>query len=202
MTQTLALRRNNFFEFVFPEVSLLTKGLFVVGCSALMALSSRLSLPLPFTPVPVTGQTLAVLLLSGFLGMRMAISVQLLYLAQGLAGLPVFAPGATWGAARLLGPTGGYLAGFVVAAGIVGWMADRGYGKRLGSAILMVLLGNLAIFAIGVPWLKWVMRVDWVQAITLGMWPFLIGDLYKVVLAAMLLPGSWRLYGRMHPPVA
>ncbi|MBZ5553329.1 MAG: biotin transporter BioY [Acidobacteriia bacterium] len=202
MTPTLTLRRNNFFEFVFPEVNLLTKGLLVLGCSGLMALSSRLSLPLPFTPVPVTGQTLAVLLLSGLLGMRMAISVQLLYLAQGLAGLPVFAPGATWGFARLLGPTGGYLAGFVAAAAIVGWMADRGYGKRLGSALVMVLSGNLAILAVGVPWLKWVMQVDWGQAVTLGMWPFLIGDLYKIVLAAMLLPGSWRLVSRLHRPAA
>ena len=178
------------------------KWLLVLGCSGLMALSSRLSLPLPFTPVPVTGQTLAVLLLSGLLGMRMAISVQLLYLAQGLAGLPVFAPGATWGFARLLGPTGGYLAGFVAAAAIVGWMADRGYGKRLGSALVMVLSGNLAILAVGVPWLKWVMQVDWGQAVTLGMWPFLIGDLYKIVLAAMLLPGSWRLVSRLHRPAA
>jgi biotin transport system substrate-specific component len=200
MTPALTLRRNNFFEIVFPEVNLLTKGLLVLGCSGLMALSSRLSLPLPFTPVPVTGQTLAVLLISGLLGMRMAVSVQLLYLAQGLAGLPVFAPGATWGVARLLGPTGGYLAGFVVAAGIVGWMADRGYGKRLGSALLMVVFGNFAIFAVGVPWLKWMMRVDWEQAVTLGLWPFLIGDLYKIVLAAMLLPGSWRLFNKMHPP--
>lgn len=134
--------------------------------------------------------------------MRMAVSVQLVYLAQGLAGLPVFAPGTTWGVARLLGPTGGYLAGFVVAAGIVGWMADRGFGKRLGSAFVMVFLGNFAILGVGLPWLKWVLRVDWMQAVTLGLWPFLIGDLYKIVLAAMLLPGSWRFFNRMHPPAA
>ncbi|MGB7624166.1 MAG: biotin transporter BioY [Terriglobia bacterium] len=202
MNPTLTLRRTNFFEIAFPDVDFFTKSLLVLACSGLMGLSSRLSLPLPFTPVPVTAQTFAVLILAGLLGMRMAISVQLLYLAQGFAGLPVFAPGSTWGIARLLGPTGGFLVGFIAAAAVVGWMADRGYGKRLGSALVMMILGSAAIFAVGVPWLKWVMRVDWMQALNLGFWPFLIGDVYKVVLAALLLPGSWRLFAKARPSAA
>jgi biotin transport system substrate-specific component len=199
MNPSMTLPRTNFFEFAFPDVSLLTKGFLVLACSGLMALSSRLALPLPFTPVPVTAQTFAVLLLAGLLGMRMAISVQLLYLAQGSAGLPVFAPGSTWGIARLLGPTGGFLVGFVAAAAVVGWMADRGYGKRLRSALVMMALGSVAIFAVGVPWLKWVMQVDWLQAFKLGFWPFLMGDVYKIVLATLLLPGTWRLFEKVNP---
>jgi len=197
MSGSLTLHRNNFFEFVFPEASFVTKAFLVLGCSVLMALSSRFSLPLPFTPVPVTGQTFAVFLLAGVLGWRMAMAAQLLYLAQGLAGLPVFSPGGTWGFARLAGPTGGYLLGFLAATWIIGWLADRGYGKRLGSALGMMLLGEFAIYLIAIPWLKEIMRVGWTQALNLGFWPFLIGDLYKMGLAAFLLPGGWRLLRKM-----
>jgi len=194
---TYMLERNNLLETTFPRLDWLTRAFLVISCSWLMALASRLSLPLPLTPVPVTAQTLAVLLLAALLGARMALAVQVTYLAQGLIGLPVFSPGITWGVTRLLGPTGGYLIGFVLTTWIVGTLADRGFGTNFISAVGMMLAGEFAMFAVAVPWLKIVMQVDWSRAVQLGLWPFLVGDAYKIALAGMLLPVGWKAFRRM-----
>ena len=164
----------------------------VLGGSMFVALAAQVAIRLPFSPVPVTGQTLAVLLVGALLGSRRGAWSLLAYLLEGLAGLPVFAGGAS-GPAYALGPTGGYLLGFVAAAFVVGWRAERGWDRRLGSTALAMVAGNVAIYACGLGWLAlFVGR----QALALGLFPFLAGDLVKLVLAAIALPLGWRLIGR------
>jgi biotin transport system substrate-specific component len=169
----------------------------VMSGSLFIALGARIAVPLPFSPVPVTGQTLAVLLIGMLLGSRRGSLCLLTYLAEGLAGLPVFA-GGTAGLARLLGPTGGYLVGFIAAAYVTGLLAERGWDRRVGTTILAMLLGNAAIYAVGLPWLAAFVRIE--RALPLGFYPFIPGDLLKLALAAILLPAGWKLLGRRDPP--
>lgn len=161
--------------------------------SALIALSARVAIPLPFSPVPVTGQTFAVLLVGAALGRRRGAAAVIAYLAEGAAGLPVFA-GASGGPATLLGPTGGYLFGFIPGAWICGLLAERGWDRRVGTTIVSMLLGNVAIFAVALPWLARYVGGSNVWA--LGFWPFLPGDVVKIGLAAAALPLAWKWLGR------
>lgn len=164
----------------------------VVAGSGLVTLSAQIVIPLPFSPVPVTGQTFAVLLVAAALGPRLGPASITLYLAQGLVGLPVFAGGAA-GFARLAGPTGGYLVGFLAAALVVGWLAQRGWDRRVPSAILAMLAGQVLIYAFGLAWLsRFPLPVGLLEA---GLLPFLMGDAYKLALAALALPAAWRLVG-------
>lgn len=165
----------------------------VLGGSLFIALSAQIAIPLPFSPVPVTGQTLAVLLAGALLGSRRGALAVVAYIAEGLAGLPVFAGGAA-GVTRLLGPTGGYLVGFVAAAFLVGLLAERGWDRRFGTTVAAMTLGNVVIYAIGAAWLA-VFVGGLAQAWTLGVAPFLLGDVLKIILAAILLPGGWKLLG-------
>ena len=163
----------------------------VIGAAVLTGLVAQVSLPLPFTPVPVTLQTLTVLLAGAALGpIRGGLSM-LLYLVAGVAGVPWFSQQESgWALA-----TFGYIIGFVVAATLVGALARRGADRTvLGAAFLMVL-GNLVIYAIGVAWLANWIPLDMPAAMQAGMWPFLIGDALKIVLAAGLLPAAWKLAG-------
>lgn len=163
--------------------------LLVVGGSLLIALTAQAAIRLPFSPVPVTGQTLAVLLVGALLGSRRGPASVLLYLAQGLMGLPVFAGGAS-GPAYALGPTGGYLVGFVAAAFAVGRLAEWGWDRHLGTTLAAMLAGNAVLYVCGLAWLSlFVGR----QAVALGMLPYLAGDLLKMAVAGALLPGGWAL---------
>lgn len=198
MNAFLPVRQNSLFEAAFPSIQFWQKILLVFVGSGLMALCSRLTLPLPFTPVPITGQTFGVLFLAALLGARLSLAIQSVYILQGLAGLPVFSAGATWGVARLLGPTGGYLVGFLAASWVVGSLVDRGYGKNFFSAVWVLLLGQTAMFLIALPWLKFVLPGTWGQAISLGLWPFLLGDLFKMVCVALLLPAGWGLLRKLN----
>ena len=164
----------------------------VIGGSLLIALSAQIAIPLPFSPVPITGQTLAVLLSGALLGSRRGGLCLLAYLVEGIAGLPVFA-GGTAGLVHLLGPTGGYLVGFVVAAYITGLLAERGWDRRTGTTFLAMLLGNAAIYAFGLPWLACFSGVG--RMLPLGFYPFIPGDLLKLALATVLLPSGWRMLG-------
>ncbi|MGY4707662.1 biotin transporter BioY [Candidatus Bipolaricaulota sp. J31] len=162
----------------------------ILAGSLLTALAARFSLSLPFSPVPITGQTFAVLLVGALLGRyRGALSMGL-YLLWGVLGLPVFA-GGTGGLARLMGPTGGYLLGFVAAAWTTGFLAQRGWDRRTWSCILAMALGNLVIYLFGLPWLAFFVGVE--RAIPLGLLPFLPGDAVKLALAAALLPMGWKI---------
>ena len=166
----------------------------VVGGSIVIALCAQVAVGFP---VPMTGQTFAVLIVAALLGSRRGASCVLTYLAEGLLGLPVFAQGkAGWMA--LFGPTGGYLVGFVVAAYVVGALAERGWDRRTGTTVLAMIFGNLAIYICGLAWLAVLAyalgRVAAGRGIlTVGLYPFLVGDGLKIVLAAVLLPSGWRL---------
>ncbi len=162
----------------------------IVAGSLLVAALAQVVIPLPFTPVPVTGQTLGVLLVGAALGGRRGAASLALYLTEGALGLPVFGGGAA-GLARVLGPTGGYLAGFVLAAFVVGYLAERGRDRRLPASLLVFAAGEAVIFACGLAWLA--LFVGPAHALAAGLWPFLPGDALKALLAAGLLPAAWRL---------
>lgn len=167
-------------------------GLIVAG-SLVVALSARLEILLPFTPVPVSGQTLGVLLVAAALGSRRGALAMAAYLAEGAAGLPVFAGGG-FGLPYLLGPTAGYLWSFPVVAALVGALAERGWDRGPITAGLAMLAGNAAIYLVGLPWLALFVGPE--QVLMAGLIPFVAGDVVKVVLAAALLPAAWSLIGR------
>lgn len=173
------------------SANLLKDGLLVVGTSILIALCARVSIHLPFTPVPITLQTFIVMLAGAALGSRRGALAMLLYLAEGAAGLPVFANGG--GLLYFLGPTAGYLVSYPIAAFVVGLLCERGLDRSFLTSILAMLPGTLIIYVIGVPWLTVVLHVSLLQGFVLGMLPFIPGDLIKVVIAAALLPSAWAL---------
>lgn len=164
----------------------------VMTAACFVGLMAQIAVPLPWTPVPLTGQTLAVLCAGAALGPVRALSAMALYAAAGVAGLPWFADGqAGWGGASF-----GYVLGFVVAGAIVGALAARGADRSPLRAVPAMLLGTVTIYAVGVPWLMASLHVGIGEAIQLGVRPFLGGDLVKVALAAGLLPLAWRLAER------
>jgi biotin transport system substrate-specific component len=164
--------------------------LLVIGGSLCVAGMAQIRIALPFTPVPITGQTFAVLLVGASLGARRGTASLVLYLIQGLLGLPFFAGGAS-GLAYLLGPTGGYLVGFVAAACLVGLLAARGLDRRIPTALLAFLAGEIVIYFCGVAWLSVFLGIP--RAISAGFLPFLIGDVIKLVAAGLVLPTAWAL---------
>jgi biotin transport system substrate-specific component len=182
-------------DVVLPQRRTAHNVILVVAFSVLIALSAQIAIPLPFTPVPITMQTLTVLLTGMLLGSRLGMITLVVYLVEGVIGLPGFTQ---WGSgiAHLFGPTGGYLVGFVFAAGLVGFLAERGWDRRRGTTLLAMILGNLVIYAFGVGWLSTFLGLG--PAIAKGMLPFLIGDALKIALAMVVLPGSWALMERRH----
>jgi biotin transport system substrate-specific component len=165
----------------------------VVG-SALLALSAKIQVPIP--PVPMTMQTLVVLIIGTTYGWRLAGATTLLYIAEGMAGLPVFAntPPQVASPAYLLGPTGGYLIGYVAAAVAMGWLAERGWDRSLGGVVVMMILGHLVIFAFGLAWLAHLFGPA--KAWAVGAAPFLVGTVLKTALAAALMQAAWALVRR------
>ncbi|WP_456446596.1 biotin transporter BioY [Deinococcota bacterium DY0809b] len=178
-----------------------SKLLAVLAGAGFVALLAQVALPLPFTPVPVTLQTLGVLLVGAALGSRLGAQALGLYLAAGAAGLPVFAGGGA-GAAWLLGPTGGYLLGFIAAAWLAGALVERfAADRRPLAAFLALLLASAAIYAFGLTGLAgWTLLagkpVSLPGLLTLGFYPFVLGDLLKAGLAAALLPAARKGLGR------
>ena len=165
----------------------------IISCSLLIGLCAHIRFWLPFSPVPATGQTFAVLMIGLLLGARRGCLAVLAYIVEGAAGLPVFAGGA--GAAAMLGPTGGYLFGFIPAAYITGRLAENGWDRRFGTTILAMIFGNLAIYSFGLLWLGILTGFSY-MVLTLGLYPFIIGDSFKIVLAAIILPSGWKLLER------
>jgi biotin transport system substrate-specific component len=176
----------------------------VLFLTALTAAASQVSVHLPFTPVPFTLQPMVVLVGAAALGPRLGAASQALYLVLGIAGLPVFAasPVLPQGAARLLGPTGGYLLAYPAAAFITGWLAARGFDRRYVSSVVAMLAGLITLFAGGVLWLAYIAPGTAGQAAGLraalaaGLYPFIVADLIKVALASAVLPAVWRLMRR------
>jgi len=165
----------------------------IAGGSIFLALLAQLAIPLPFTGVPITGQTFGVLLIGALLGSRRGPLTILAYLSEGVAGLPVFAGGLA-GPAVFAGPTGGYLLGFAFAAFLTGLLAEHGWDRKVGSTFIMMLIGTTVIFLCGALWLGFL--VPWHQVITLGVLPFLPGALIKISLATLLLPSGWKMIQR------
>lgn len=178
-----------------PRVSLLTDVVLVALGAALIAASAQVSIPLPFTPVPITGQTFAVLLVGASLGTVRGGSSALLYVLIGIAGAPVYADGAH-GPAQITGASGGYLVGFILAAALTGRLAERRWDRRFSSAIGAILTGNVIIFLVGLPWLAVVLDTSLEKTLEYGLYPFIPGEILKLYLAAALLPTAWRVLGR------
>jgi biotin transport system substrate-specific component len=163
--------------------------LVLAGC-LFVAGMAQVRIPLPFTPIPITGQTFAVLLVGASLGSRRGAASLGLFLLLGLSGLPFFAGGAG-GISVLLGPTGGFLIGFILAAWLVGLLAGRGLDRRIPSAVLSFLAGELVIYLCGVAWLSFYLGIP--GAIAAGFLPFVIGDAIKLAAAGLVLPAAWAL---------
>ncbi|MSO35985.1 MAG: biotin transporter BioY [Acidobacteria bacterium] len=168
------------------------QALSVVFVAVLTASAAQLSFPLPFTPVPFTIQPMIVLIGAAALGSRLGALSQILYLMLGIAGLPVFAfsPELPQGFARLLGPTGGYLMAYPLAAFVTGLLAERGLDRRYLSSILAMAVGLSIIFAGGVLWLA--NGVGMTAALSVGLYPFLMVDVIKIVVAGLVLPSAWK----------
>jgi biotin transport system substrate-specific component len=164
----------------------------VLAGSLLVALSAQVAIVLPFTPVPITGQTFAVLLVAAALGSRRGALAMIAYLAEGAAGLPVFSAGACC-APWLLGPTAGYLWSYPLVALAVGALAERGWDRSPIRAGLAMLAGNALIYVVALPWLGFFVGAG--RVLETGLLPFIPGDLLKVVLAAVVLPSGWALIG-------
>jgi len=177
-------------DVAWPRAGTLQNVDLIAGASLLTALAARIAIPVPWSPVPITGQTFAVLLSGAVLGARRGFAAQLLYLAEGAAGLPVFAGGAA-GAAVLLGPTGGYLLAFPFAAALTGALAAQGWDRRFVTTAAAMLLGSAVIFALGLALLSRFIPSG--RLLAAGLLPFLPGDLIKATLAAIAFPAAWRL---------
>ena len=171
--------------------------LLVLGFSLLLALCAQVSFYLPFTPVPITLQTFAVLLTGAALGSRRGAIAMLVYLAEGAAGLPVFAGGFA-GPAALVGPTAGYLWAFPIAAFVVGLLCERRLERSYLTSVLAMLPGTLIIYAFGVSWLAVLLHLSPLKAINAGLVPFIPGDLLKLLVAAALLPTAWAILRLVH----
>lgn len=166
----------------------------VVAVTALTAIAAQISIPLPFTPVPFTFQPMVVLVGAAALGSRMGMASQLLYLAAGLAGLPVFAasPVLPQGIARLLGPTGGYLMSYPFAALVAGFLSERGFDRKYLTAVFAMLCGLGVVFAGGIAWIAVGLHRGIPAALAAGFYPFILADLAKLLVAASVMPGLWR----------
>ncbi len=165
-----------------------------IAFAALTALAAQWRFYLPFTPIPITGQTFAVLLSGAALGWRLGGTSQIVYVGAGLIGLPVFAGGGS-GFETITGASGGYLVGFVIAAALVGHLAERGQDRRVDTAAAAFLLGSVTIYLFGVAWLMQVTGWDLPEAMAKGVAPFVVGDLVKAGFAALALPAVWRMVG-------
>ena len=173
----------------------------VVFIAALTAVAAQVSFPLPFTPVPLTLQPMVVLLGGAALGSRLGMAAQIVYLAAGIAGLPVFAPSPALppGPLRLLGPTGGYLMSYPFAAFLTGLLAERGFDRRYLTSVLAMAAGLTLVFAFGVSWLAWFARparVGLDSALQGGLYAFLPVDIYKILVASAILPAVWKVHKR------
>lgn len=179
-------------ETISPSTGLLHDATSVVVASLFIAVCAQINIPLPFTPVPLSGGTLGVLYAGALLGSRRGAVAVVLYLLEGSAGLPFFSGGAA-GFVHLFGPTGGYLVGFPVGAFATGLLAERGWDRTPGRAFLAMLAGSLPIFTFGLIGLSRFVPAETV--LVQGLWPFLPGDLLKSAISAGLLPLGWKLLG-------
>ena len=184
---------------VFPRSTALTQALFVVGGVGFITLLAQIAIPVPGSPVPVTGQTLAVLLIGTTYGARLGVLTFATYLLAGIAGAPIFAPSATaanHGIDRLIGATGGYLVGMLVASLALGYLADKKADQKFRTSFPALLFGDAVIFTFGLLWLHASLNLTWAQTISAGFTPFILGEAIKIAITATSLPLVWRRISR------
>ena len=184
---------------VFPRSTALTEALFVVGGIGFISLLAQIAIPVPGSPVPVTGQTLAVLLIGTTYGARLGFITFATYLLAGVAGAPIFAPSATsanHGLDRLVGATGGYLVGMLIASLLLGYLADRKADQKFRTSFPALLLGDLVIFTFGLAWLHASLDLTWAATFKAGLTPFILGEALKIAITATSLPLVWRKISR------
>ncbi|RZS87541.1 biotin transport system substrate-specific component [Motilibacter rhizosphaerae] len=189
-TNAVTLRRA-----VLPRSSAATEAALVAAGVLFLWAGAAVSVPLWFTPVPLTLQTFSVLLLASAFGARLGVLTFAAYFAVGLAGAPIFSQGHS-GLAVLHLPSGGYLVGMLLASLLVGALADRGWDKEVGRTVVAMVLGNLVVYACGVPWLAAVAHFSLGTAVAKGAVPFFVGDGIKIALATAVLPTTWALLRR------
>jgi biotin transport system substrate-specific component len=180
---------------VVTRSSALTEALFVVGGVAFIAAMAQVSVPVPGSPVPVTGQTLAVLLVGTTYGARLGLTTFATYLLAGIAGAPIFAPSATsanHGIDRVMSATGGYLVGMLVASLVLGYLADRKADQKFLTSYPALLLGEVVIFGFGLTRLHNSLDLSWSATIAAGFTPFIIGEILKIAIVGTSLPLIWR----------
>ncbi len=180
---------------VFPRSSAITQGIFIVGGIGFLALLAQISIPVPGSPVPVTGQTLGVLLIGTTYGARLGFITFASYLLAGIAGAPLFA-GSTHGIEKVTGATGGYLVGMLVASLLLGYLADRKADQKFTTSFPALLLGDFVIFAFGLTWLHASLDMTWAATFKAGLTPFILGEALKIAITATSLPLVWRRISR------
>jgi biotin transport system substrate-specific component len=184
-------------ERVLPR-SRVTAGVLVIAAAAITALAAQWEIHLSFTPVPITGQTFAVLLTGAALGAKLGAAGQTLYVGLGAVGLPVYSGGAAGWEAAQAGGTTGYLFGFIVAAAVVGFMAERRQDRTFATMFTAFIAGSFIIYLFGVAGLMLTFDMSATEAIVAGVVPFVLGDIIKAASTGLLLPTTWRLVGE-HP---
>jgi biotin transport system substrate-specific component len=170
-----------------------------MGGVGFISLMAQVAIPVPGSPVPVTGQTLAVLLIGTTYGARLGIMTFATYLLAGVAGAPIFAPSGTsanHGLDRLLGATGGYLFGMLVASFLLGYLADRKADQKFKTSFPALLLGDAVIFFFGLTWLHYSLELSWSATFAAGLTPFIFGEMLKIAITATSLPLVWRRISR------
>jgi biotin transport system substrate-specific component len=178
-----------------PRTGLLVDAVLVLAGALFVAAAAQVAIPLPFTPVPITGQTFAVLLVGASYGARLGLLTLVLYWLLGLAGAPFYAEGLS-GWETFMGPTGGYLIGFMLAAAVTGFLAERRWDRRFSTSVSAMLTGSVLIYACGLPWLAAEIDAGLQGTLEAGLYPFVVGDVLKLYLAGLLLPAAWRLVRR------
>jgi biotin transport system substrate-specific component len=201
MLNVQTLRTNTLSARLIPE-SWLNNVILVIGGSLFVAASAQFSYQFSFSTVPVTGQTFAVLLIGALFGSKLGAATLIAYLAEGAIGLPVFAQG-RGGISAIATASGGYLFGFIICAYVVGWFAERGW-DRTRWIMLPMLLGNALIYVPGIVWLHYQFHIvgipiSWSTALDYGLWPFIAGDLAKLVAASLVVPFGWTLVEQFRP---
>lgn len=190
-TLSLAPRRTVLADRVLPRSLAVDAGLVVAGAALTAGLAQ---VYVPMWPVPITGQTLAVLLVGASLGAVRGGLSMVLYALAGLV-LPIYSEGES-GLAVLLGPTGGYILGFVLAAAFTGWLAQRRMERRFLGGMLAFLAGSVVVFLVGLPWLRATLDLTWAETLQFGFTPFIVGGIIKAAIAAAVLRGAWALVER------
>ena len=174
-----------------PRTTLLTQAGFILGGTFFLGVMAQIAIPIPGSPIPVTGQTLAVLLLGTAYGASLGFATFAFYILMGILGAPIFASG-SHGLARFTGPTGGYLAGMLLASAITGALAGRKWDQKILTVIPTMLIGDVIIFTAGLFWLHHATAQSWSWTFSKGFTPFILGEAIKIVIASTALPTVWR----------